>query len=139
MSHELEVAIRAAKEAGEILKENFDNINPVTIKEDKSFQTKIDKLSEKKIVSVINENFPNHSIIAEEGGLSKKNSEYTWLIDPLDGTTNYIIKIPFFVISIALAKNDEVDLGVIYDPIHNQLFTAELGKGAYLNNSSIKV
>lgn len=139
MSKELEVAIKAAKEAGEIIKENFNNINPVTFKEDGGSLTKIDKLAEDKIVSIIKENFPDHSINAEESGLSEKESEYLWLVDPIDGTGNFAAQIPYFSISIALSKNEEALLGVIYDPIHEDLYIAEKGKGAKRNGSHIAV
>ena len=139
MSKELEVAIIAAKEAGEILKERFPKDNTVILKEDKSFQTESDILSEKKIISIIKESFPNHSIKAEESGLSEKDSEYLWLIDPLDGTTNYTIKFPLFAVSIALAKKGIVQLGVVYNPILGDLFIAEKGSGATLDDALIKV
>ena len=139
MSKELEVAIKAAKEAGEILKNNFQRESSVTLKEDGSFQTEADRLSEEKINLIIKESFPTHSILAEESGLSQKKSTYLWLIDPLDGTTNYTIKFPFFAASIALAKEGVVQLGVIYNPILNDLFVAERSAGATLNDSPIKV
>lgn len=139
MSKELEVAIAAAKEAGEILNKHFLHKDPVILKKDKSFQTEADKLSEKKIISIIKENFPDHSINAEESGLSKKDSKYLWLIDPLDGTTNYTTGVPFFSVSIALAEGGEVKLGMVYDPVHKEMFTAEIEEGSKLNNTSIKV
>lgn len=139
MAKELEVAIKAAKEAGEILKENFLKANPITIKEGGGWVTEIDKLSESKIISIIKESFPDHSINAEESGFAKKDSEYLWLVDPIDGTTNYATRVPFFAVSIALAKNKEVVLGIVYDPIHNNFYSAEKGKGAMLNDSPMKV
>jgi len=139
MSKELDVAIKAARQAGEILKENFHKANPRTLKEGGSWVTEVDKLSERKIISIIKENFPSHSIIAEESGLAKKDSEYLRLIDPLDGTTNYATHLPFFAVSIALAINRGVVLGVVYDSIHENLYSAEKGKGAKLNNSPVGV
>ncbi|OGY22705.1 MAG: hypothetical protein A2126_03875 [Candidatus Woykebacteria bacterium GWB1_45_5] len=139
MTKELEVAIKAARQAGEILRENFHKAHPVTLKEGGSWVTEIDKLSERKIISIIKENFPTHSVNAEESGFSKKDSEYLWLIDPIDGTTNYATKFPFFAVSIAQAKNKEVILGVVYDPMRNNLYSAEKGKGVRLNSYFIKV
>ena len=139
MKKELEVAIKAAKEAGKISKENFLKSNLIALKEGGSWVTEIDKLCEKRIISIIKESFPDHSINAEESGLARKDSEYLWLIDPIDGTTNYATQFPLFAVSIALAKNNEVILGVIYDPIHDDLYNAEKGKGAELNNSQINV
>ena len=139
MSNELEVAIKAAGEAGKILKDNFQEINAVTFKEGGSMVTEIDKLSEQRIISIIRGSFPEHSINAEESGLDEKASKYIWLIDPLDGTTNYASHVPFFAVSIALLKDKEAQLGVVYDPIHDDLYTAEIGKGAWLNDKQIGV
>ena len=139
MSEELAVAIRAAKEAGKIIKENFGKSQTITFKENKSFLTETDVASEKKIISIIKESFPNHSIIAEESGLSEKNSDHSWFIDPIDGTTNFVKKDPFFAVSIALLKQDKPALGVVYKPILDELYTAEVGQGAKLNNESLKV
>lgn len=136
---EIEVAKKAAKEAGEILKIRFIGYNPTTLKQDTSLVTESDKLSEEKIISIIQKNFPSHSIQAEESGLTDKNSEYLWVIDPLDGTTNYATKIPFFSISIALLKKDTLHVGVVYDPIHDQLFSAIKNEEAQLNDRSIQV
>lgn len=134
----IDVALKAAREAGKILKEHFYEKQAVTIKEDKSFVTEIDKLSEQKIIETIKESFPSHSIKAEESGFSEKNSEFTWLIDPLDGTTNYATSLPFFSVSIALTKQGKLILGVIYDPIHDEMFSAEADKGSKMNNLQIK-
>ncbi len=139
MGKELEVAVRAAKEAGEILKENFPKANPIAFKEGGSWVTEIDKLSERKIISIIKESFPDHSINAEESGLSGGPSKYTWVVDPLDGTTNFATKIPFFSISIALAEDNILKLGVVYDPIHDEIFTTEREKNPRLNDVPITV
>jgi len=139
MITELEVAKKAAQEAGEILREHFQKSNAVTLKVDKSFQTKVDKLAESRIISTIKDSFPDHSINAEESGLSSASSKYLWLIDPLDGTTNYATHVPFFSVSIALVENGNLKLGVVYDPNNKELFHAELGNGSWLNDSPIKV
>ena len=100
--------------------------------------TESDQLSEKKIIAIIKENFPDNSIKAEESGFSDKKSEYLWVIDPLDGTTNYVRKVPFFSVSIALMKKEQLKVGVIYDPIHNQLFSAMKNEGLELNSQRIR-
>lgn len=139
MSKEFEVAIKAAKEAGKIAGENFLKTNLVSLKDEDSWVTEIDKLSESKIISVIKENFPDHSVNAEESGLAEKDSDFLWLVDPIDGTTNYATHVPFFAVSIGLAKDKVVIIGVVNDPIHGDLYTAEKGKGASLNDSTIRV
>lgn len=101
--------------------------------------SEVDKNSEEKIINWINNNFPEHNILAEESGRQEKQSEYTWVIDPLDGTTNYIHGFPLFSISIALMKNNEVILGVVYVPYMEELYSAIKDKGAYLNQRKIKV
>ncbi len=139
MKKELEVAIKAAKEAGEVLRERYSRREKIVIKKDRSFLTETDKISESKILSIISESFPDHAINAEESGVIKKESSYLWLVDPLDGTTNFATKIPFFSVSIALAKDGKIQLGVVFDPTHKELFSVEAGKGASLNESQIKV
>jgi len=139
MSKELEVAIKAAKEAGEILKENFNNTNPVTFKDEGGSLTKIDTLSETKIVSILKENFPNHSINAEESGLKQKNSKFLWLVDPIDGTSNFAAQIPLFVVSIALSQSNIFQLGVIYEPLFNNLYVSEKNEGSKLNGNKSSV
>lgn len=139
MSKELDVAVKAAKEAGEIIKENFGKSQSIILKENKSFLTETDVASERKIISIIEGSFPNHSIIAEESGLSERSSEYSWFIDPIDGTTNFVMKVPLFVVSIALMKQDKPILGVVYDPILDELYSAEIGQKAQINNETLKV
>ena len=103
------------------------------------FVTDVDVNAEKKIKSVIKSNYAGHSIYGEESGVEKKDSEFMWVIDPLDGTTNYTMANPFFNTSIALVKNDEIIIGVVYNPIMDELFYAEKGQGAFLNGKQIKV
>jgi len=137
----IEVAKKAAYAAGKILIENFRNLPKEAIRQKSrnDFLSFVDESSEKTIISMIHEKYPDHSILAEEGGASDRSTEYRWIIDPLDGTTNYITNIPIFCVSIALQKTDEIILGVIYDPIHDELFWAEKGKGAFINENPIKV
>ena len=101
--------------------------------------TEIDELSEKKIIRKIKNSFPNHSILAEEGGSVTKKSPYTWIIDPLDGTNNYANGYPIYCVSIALEYNDEIVLGVVFLPELDQLFWAVKDSGAYLNGKKLQV
>lgn len=137
----LEVAVDAAKQAGEILITNLGKIGEKQIsnKGINDYVTYVDKLSEEKIISIIKKSFPTHRIKAEESGEEETESTYRWIIDPLDGTTNYIHSFPVFGISVALEKDKDLILGVIYDPLRQELFTAQKGKGAFLNGQLIKV
>lgn len=137
-SKELKIAIKAAKEAGKILMANYGRVK-ARYKADKTLVTRSDTESEKKIKGILKSEFPNYSFISEESKAEKRNSDYTWIIDPLDGTTNYTIHNPFFCVSIALAYKDNPILGVVYYPFAKELFFAERGKGAYLNNKRISV
>ncbi|MBL7054357.1 inositol monophosphatase [Candidatus Woesearchaeota archaeon] len=135
-----QTAIKAAKVAGKVMLDNYGNIGKISFKESKkSLLTQIDLKSEKAIIETIKKKFPGHNIISEESGTQNQNSEYSWIIDPIDGTTNYAQNIPNFCVSIALAKNKKVILGVVYEPLRKELFFAEKGKGAFLNKKKIKV
>jgi len=138
-SHELEVAILAAKEAGKVLEKYFDTEILKEYKEDDTPVTKADREAEDVIKKIIYDNFPEHSIIGEETGHTKKQESYTWHIDPLDGTRNFANGIPFFGVSIALAKDSDLIVGVVYNPVTQSLFYAEKNKGAYLNDKKIFV
>lgn len=132
-------AIAAAKQAGSIIKQNFaaPSHQPVTYKDEHSIVTETDIAAEQAIFAILKKEFPDHSFFSEEAGLIKNDSEYLWVIDPLDGTSNFAQGLPFFCVSIALFKNKQPILGVIYDPIHDELFTAEDEKGAFLNGEKI--
>jgi myo-inositol-1(or 4)-monophosphatase len=131
----LETAREAALEGGVILKEHFWEQNPVKFKNDGGSLTKLDKLSEEKILSILREHFPDHTIISEEAGTIKGRSQYTWYVDPLDGTSNYAAQIPIFSVSIGLVDQEGISIGVIYDPIHDKLYTAERWKGSFVQDS----
>lgn len=135
----LEIAIKTIKKSGHILLEYINKEKEIKLKGISNLVTQVDKLSEENILKSIEDNFPNHSILTEELGLINKNSEYIWIVDPLDGTTNYAHNFPFFGISIALIRNEEILLGLIYDPIRDELFYAMKDEGAYLNERRIKV
>jgi len=130
--------IKAIKTAGEVVNKHRKNVKEISMKSYKDFVTNVDLESEKTIVGLIREKFPDHIIHSEEMGTEEKKSEYMWIIDPLDGTHNYMFNIPFFGISIALARNKEIIMGAIYLPAFDELFFAEKGKGAFLNGKPIK-
>ena len=138
-SKELEVAIKAALEAGKVLEKYFETEVLKEFKEDKSIVTLADREAEDVIKKIIFSSFPEHSILGEETGMTKKLSDYTWHIDPLDGTTNFSNGIPIFATSLALEHKGVVIIGVIYNPTTDNLFYAEKGKGAYFNNKKISV
>lgn len=133
-------AIEAALKAGEILKSGFKSKFKIDKKEGKhNLVTEYDLLSETTIISYIKKRFSDHSILCEEEGLLDTDSEYQWIIDPLDGTVNFAHSIPMFAVNIAVKKNTEILSAVTYHPLINELFIAEKGKGAYLNNKKIRV
>jgi myo-inositol-1(or 4)-monophosphatase len=134
-----EIAILAAKEAGEISRGYFRESIQVTFKARKDLVTVADVESEKKIVYIIGAHFPDHGIVGEELPAHPSDSPYKWMIDPIDGTTNYVAGIPLFSVCIALCHNNDPILAVIYDPLRDELFCAEKDKGAYLNGQRIVV
>lgn len=135
-----EFAVRLAKESGKFLMENFGKEQAIRYKAKKELVTEVDIESERRIIEFIHEEYPKHNILSEETGSIKSTSEdYTWLVDPLDGTLNYFVGMPLFGVSIALACQEVVNLGVIYLPYFNQLFCAERGRGAFLNGKKLKV
>ncbi len=136
----MEVAAYAAREAGKVHKKYFD-ANVEVKKKDKSFDliTIADIEAEERIVSVIKDHYPRHNILAEERGYEKTSSEYTWIIDPLDGTNNFAHKLPIFCASVALAEKGEPIVGAIYDVSKDELFCTQKGKGAVLNGREIAV
>lgn len=138
MERELDVARKAALEAGKILMKYYGNVDTVT-KKDGSLVTRADRESEDRIKAMLSKEFPDYSFLGEETGHDDRKSEYTWVVDPLDGTTNYSIKNPFFNVSIALVRTSEPVMGVVYSPVQNELFHAVKGKGAYLNGKKISV
>jgi len=138
-SKELETAIKAALEAGKILQKHQETEIERIVKEDKSMVTLADTESEEVIKKIISKNFPEHSVVGEETDAIKTKSPYTWYIDPIDGSRNFAHKIPFFAVSIALLQEEDIIIGVVYNPATNSLFFAEKGKGAFLNGKKIHV
>ncbi len=134
------VLMEATQEAGKIIQEYFQGTFKIENKEGiNNLVTEVDKHSEDKIVEIIRHNFPGHSIISEEMGEHIQDSPYQWIIDPIDGTVNFAHGIPICCVSIGLKHNDDLLLGAVYNPMMNELFFAEKGKGAYLNNNPISV
>ncbi len=136
-----EVAARAAKKSGKILIKKYEQFDraDTKLKSAHEIVTKYDILSEKIILSEIKKNFPEHAIFSEEKGSNNKKSDYLWLVDPIDGTTNFSMHNPIWSISIALAYQGEIIMGLVYAPILKELFSVSKGKGAFLNNKKIKV
>jgi myo-inositol-1(or 4)-monophosphatase len=135
----LEVAVEAAKLGGGVLKQSYGQVKKIEYKGEINIVTEVDKRSEKLIVDLLRSRFPKHSILAEEGTDMAQPSEFRWVVDPLDGTTNYAHDYPIFCVSVALEKNGEVITGAVYQPIFEELFVAEKGSGAYLNGRKIQV
>lgn len=137
-SKELKTAIDAALAAGELLMSKYGKVEP-KFKQDRSYVTEADVEAEQIIKSILTDEFSDYSFLGEESGLDDKNSDCMWVVDPLDGTTNYTIQNPFFGVGIGLVKGDAPEVGVFYFPPADELFYAQTGKGAYLNNTPITV
>ncbi|HEY9785939.1 MAG TPA: inositol monophosphatase family protein [Candidatus Obscuribacterales bacterium] len=137
------IAFRAALEAGKLLKERLGDVRTIDYKTAFNIVTDVDKASERKIIEILKSEFPDDEMLAEEGGLTKgtprNGAKRRWLIDPLDGTTNFAHTYPFFAVSIGLEENGERVLGVIYNPLSDELFWAEKGEGAWLNDEKVSV
>ena len=138
VEHAKRVGIAAAYSGAKVLTAHFGNISQIGRKGAFDLVTEADTESEKQIIKTIREAFPDHAILAEESGTRKENSEYQWIIDPLDGTTNYTHQLPIFTIAIALALHDKIVFGLVLNPIDGELFSALAGRGAELNGKSVK-
>jgi myo-inositol-1(or 4)-monophosphatase len=135
----LEVAVETAREAGSILLAEFDRPVKISYKGEVDLVTQADRRSEQAIVSRLRAAFPQHAIVAEEGGGAESQSAFRWYVDPLDGTTNFAHGYPCFAVSIGLEESGELLVGVIYQPVSGELFTAVKGEGAFLNQKKIEV
>lgn len=135
----IDIAIELAKEAGRIQMEHFGLERDIQYKIETDIVTDVDKKCEEVICKRLQKEFPKHDILAEEGGGKRLKSDWRWIIDPLDGTLNYTHRYPLFATSIALEHKGDVVLGVIYNPNRDELFAAEKGSGATVNDSRIKV
>jgi myo-inositol-1(or 4)-monophosphatase len=130
---------RLARQAGRILSESYEKDHQVNFKGTIDLVTEVDHASEAFLINEISRLFPGHGFLAEESGASSGQTEHLWIIDPLDGTVNYAHGVPLFCVSIAYAYQGEVKLGAIYDPLRDELFTAERGQGAWVNGRPIQV
>lgn len=133
------LAVATARNAGELLAEMFNQKHQITFKGEINLVTEADKMSEDLIINAIHSHYPDHGILAEESVEQNKAAKMRWIIDPLDGTTNYAHGFPVFCVSIALEINGTMALGVIYDPLRKDLFVAVRGEGAYLNEHRLHV
>jgi myo-inositol-1(or 4)-monophosphatase len=137
----LNIAVRAARRAGSVINRaaleggGFE----VRVKQKNDFVTKVDHAAEAAIIETVRKAYPDHAVLAEESGVTAGQAEYQWIIDPLDGTTNFIHGFPQYCVSIAIRHRDALAHGVIYDPTKNELFTASKGRGAFLNDRRIRV
>ncbi|MCE3000140.1 MAG: inositol monophosphatase family protein [Betaproteobacteria bacterium] len=136
----LNIAVKAARRAGGIINRASRNLDVIAVKEKaaKDFVSEVDREAEQAIIRTLREAYPGHAILAEESG-SSGSSEFQWIIDPLDGTTNFLHGFPQYAISIALAHKGVITQAVVYDPVRNDLFTATKGRGAFFNESRLRV
>ncbi len=139
MASYLEIAREIAQEAGALLLRYFHRRVDFELKGEFDLVTEADRASEELIMDRLRSHFPSHAIVAEESGGAAASSEFCWHVDPLDGTTNFAHGFPVFCVSLALAENGRLRCGVIYDPLHQELFEAERGAGATLNGRRIRV
>jgi len=137
----LKTAVTAGRLAGEIIMKNLGGLAPEEIQTKQAFDfvTKVDKWSEAVIMQTIRDKYPTHLFLSEEMLKQEADKGYRWIIDPLDGTTNFIHSYPMFSVSIGLEFNGEIIMGVVFDPVRDELFHAIKGKGAYLNNAPVRV
>lgn len=135
----LQTAIDAARKAGRMIAERYPGGRTLTVKGFRDLVTDADNASEAFILDLLRARFPDHTIVSEEAGSREINSGYTWIVDPLDGTTNYTHHHPVFAVSIGVLKRGEPLIGVIHDPLRDHTFVAERGGGARVNNEPIKV
>ncbi len=135
----LETAIQAAREAGELVRLNFQTPLKVALEEAHDIKLDLDVRSQELITEILLKDFPDHSVLGEEGSTTNQSLDFEWVIDPIDGTVNYFYGIPHFCISIALRRKGEIIVGVIYDPIRDELWRAERGGKAFLNDREINV
>ena len=136
----LTIAVKAARRAGNLIHRAADNLDHLTVtkKSHSDYVSEVDRAAEQAIIKTLLEAYPDHAILAEESG-TQGDSEYQWIIDPLDGTTNFLHGVPQYAVSIALLHKGVLTQAVVYDPTKNDLFTATRGRGAFLNDRRIRV
>ncbi|HZQ75632.1 MAG TPA: inositol monophosphatase family protein [Burkholderiales bacterium] len=137
----LNIAVRAARRAGSIINRAALDGTPLEVRSKRAndFVTRVDGAAEQAIIEIVRKAYPDHAFLAEESGKTEGQAEYTWVIDPLDGTTNFIHGFPQYCISIGVQHRGQLAHGVVYDPTRNELFTASKGRGAFLNDRRIRV
>lgn len=132
----LNIAIRAARNAGKVIVKGYENLESVEVEEKSlnDYVSSVDKEAELAIIGTLRKSYPDHSIVAEESGIDEGNDkDHQWIIDPLDGTTNFIQGIPHFAVSIALKIKGRTEIGIVFDPIRNELFSAVKGQSSQIN------
>lgn len=136
----LNIAVRAARRAGEIITRGMNRVHRLEVraKGQNDFVTEIDVAAERDIIETIHKHYPDHAVLGEEGG-SQGDSEFVWIIDPLDGTTNFLHGFPQFAVSIGVQRRGRMEHGVVYDPLRQELFTTSRGEGAQLDGRKIRV
>lgn len=136
----LNTAIRAARAAGDLILRSSDNIGHLKVdqKGKNDYASEVDRTAEREIINIIKTAYPDHGILAEESGVQEGN-DFVWVIDPLDGTTNFLHGFPQYAVSIALKHKGKIEVGVIYDPLRDELFSAKRGGGAMLNSRRLRV
>lgn len=136
----LNIAVRAARRAGDIIVRHLDRVQDLRVdtKSRNEFVTEVDRMAEAAILDILRKYYPTHAILAEESGV-QAGDNYQWIIDPLDGTTNFIHGFPQFAVSIALRHEGRIEQAVVYDPLRQELFTASRGRGAFMNDRRIRV
>jgi myo-inositol-1(or 4)-monophosphatase len=136
----LNIAVRAARSAGELILRSTDSVSRLSVdqKGKNDYASEVDRMAEREIISIIKAAYPEHAILAEESGKHKGN-DFVWIIDPLDGTTNFLHGFPQYSVSIALKYKGKLEVGVVYDPLRDELFTAKRGGGAMLNSRRLRV
>ncbi|HXX43590.1 MAG TPA: inositol monophosphatase family protein [Candidatus Acidoferrales bacterium] len=139
MKEFLNVAVDIAREAGAILREGFERPKTITYKGEVDLVTESDRRSEELVVSRLKKLFPDHGIVAEEGSGAAARTKYCWHVDPLDGTTNFAHGYPCFAVSIGLVEDGKPIVGVVFNPVADELFTAVRGEGAFLNKKRVRV
>ncbi|MGX5201986.1 inositol monophosphatase family protein [Aliikangiella sp. IMCC44632] len=134
----LTIAVRAARKAGDFIIRESDKIKTVQTKSQSDYVTNVDQAAERLIIDTISHSYSDHAYLGEESGQSG-DSDYVWVIDPIDGTTNFIRKVPHWCISIACKYKGKTEVAVVYDPIREELFTAVRGRGAQFNGKRLRV
>jgi len=135
------IAVRAARSAGNVITRYMDRLDTLTVetKGRNDFVSEVDRMAEREIIGVLRKAYPHHAIMGEETGTSGEDDEFQWIIDPLDGTTNFLYGVPHFAVSIALRHRGRLEVAVVYDPVRQELWTASRGNGAQLDGRRIRV